>query len=175
MYSCKVGQSYRATIMYRFRGLVQTVIVCLISSFPVISVSQIFQLDPNSGVNYTLQTKMNVNNVNSLNSTSHFLSLFRNKDKSLTTRNNKLHNFVFLTLHQKIAIFWGRREFQIQRKMTSASSSSAKHLFADSKSRLAERVNQNVSNIGSVARQIVRGSKSNEVGVGFFSLEKKNE
>uniref|UniRef100_T1H0Q3 BLOC-1-related complex subunit 7 n=1 Tax=Megaselia scalaris TaxID=36166 RepID=T1H0Q3_MEGSC len=47
--------------------------------------------------------------------------------------------------------------------MTSASSSSAKHLFADSKNRLAERVNQNVSNIGSVARQIVRGSKSNEI------------
>lgn len=51
--------------------------------------------------------------------------------------------------------------------MTSASSSSAKHLFSDSKNRLAERVNQNVSNVGSVARQIVRGSKSNEVSFWF--------
>uniref|UniRef100_A0A0K8TNA9 BLOC-1-related complex subunit 7 n=1 Tax=Tabanus bromius TaxID=304241 RepID=A0A0K8TNA9_TABBR len=47
--------------------------------------------------------------------------------------------------------------------MASASSSSARHLFSDSKRRLAERVNVNVNNIGSVARQIVRGSKSNEM------------
>lgn len=47
--------------------------------------------------------------------------------------------------------------------MASASSSSAKHLFNDSKKRLADRIGVNVNNIGSVARQIVRGSKSNEV------------
>lgn len=47
--------------------------------------------------------------------------------------------------------------------MTSASSSSARHLFSDSKRRLAERVNGNVNNAASVARQIVRGSKTNEV------------
>lgn len=52
--------------------------------------------------------------------------------------------------------------------MTSASSTSAKHLFSDSKNRLAERVNQNISNINSVARQIVRGSKSNEVSSFLF-------
>lgn len=47
--------------------------------------------------------------------------------------------------------------------MASASSSSARLLFSDSKRRLAERVNVNVNNAASVARQIVRGSKSNEV------------
>ncbi|XP_046981033.1 BLOC-1-related complex subunit 7 [Schistocerca americana] len=47
--------------------------------------------------------------------------------------------------------------------MASASSTSARSLFLDSKMRLAERVGVNVSNIGSVARQIQRGSKSNEV------------
>lgn len=47
--------------------------------------------------------------------------------------------------------------------MASASSSSARHLFADSKKRLCERVSVNVNNIGSVARQVVRGSKSNEI------------
>lgn len=47
--------------------------------------------------------------------------------------------------------------------MASASSSSAKNLFSDSKRRLAERVAVNVNNASSVARQIVRGSKSNEI------------
>lgn len=49
--------------------------------------------------------------------------------------------------------------------MTSASSHSAKNLFCDSKHRLADRVNVNVNNIASVGRQIVRGSKSNDVSV----------
>lgn len=57
--------------------------------------------------------------------------------------------------------------------MTSASASSAKHLFSDSKNRLAERVNQNVSNVGSVARQIVRGSKSNEVSFCFVCFDSR--
>ncbi|GAB0087747.1 BLOC-1-related complex subunit 7 [Sergentomyia squamirostris] len=47
--------------------------------------------------------------------------------------------------------------------MASASSSSAKNLFSDSKRRLADRVMVNVHNSASVARQIVRGSKSNEL------------
>ncbi|XP_037951816.1 uncharacterized protein LOC119683240 [Teleopsis dalmanni] len=47
--------------------------------------------------------------------------------------------------------------------MASASSSSARHLFNDSKQRLCDRVGVNVNNLGSVARQIVRGSKSNEI------------
>lgn len=47
--------------------------------------------------------------------------------------------------------------------MASASSSSAKNLFHDSKRRLSDRVIGNVNNAASVARQIVRGSRSNEV------------
>lgn len=47
--------------------------------------------------------------------------------------------------------------------MTSASSSSARSLFADSKMRLADRVQVNVNNIASLTRQIQRGSKTNEV------------
>ena len=47
--------------------------------------------------------------------------------------------------------------------MASASSKSAKNLFAESKRRLAERVQVNVNNIGSITRQIQRGSKSNEM------------
>ncbi|KAL4716524.1 hypothetical protein ACJJTC_015952 [Scirpophaga incertulas] len=47
--------------------------------------------------------------------------------------------------------------------MTSASSSSARCLFAESKQRLAERVQVNMNNISSLARQIQRGSKSNEL------------
>ncbi|XP_068625049.1 BLOC-1-related complex subunit 7 [Battus philenor] len=47
--------------------------------------------------------------------------------------------------------------------MTSASSSSARSLFAESKQRLAERVQVNMNNISSLARQIQRGSKSNEL------------
>ncbi|EDW60787.1 uncharacterized protein LOC115757843 isoform X1 [Drosophila novamexicana] len=47
--------------------------------------------------------------------------------------------------------------------MASASSSSARHLFDDSKKRLCARVGVNVNNLGSVARQVVRGSKTNEI------------
>lgn len=47
--------------------------------------------------------------------------------------------------------------------MTSASSTSARSLFADSKMRLADRVQVNVNNIASLARQVVRGSKSSEI------------
>lgn len=54
--------------------------------------------------------------------------------------------------------------------MASASSSSARLLFSDSKRRLAERVNVNVNNAASVARQIVRGSKSNEVCIETFVI-----
>ncbi|RXG73680.1 UPF0693 protein C10orf32-like protein [Armadillidium vulgare] len=44
--------------------------------------------------------------------------------------------------------------------MASASSTSAKNLFIDSKLRLAERVQVNINNIGSVCRQVLRGSRS---------------
>lgn len=56
--------------------------------------------------------------------------------------------------------------------MASASSTSARSLFADSKMRLADRVQINVNNISSLARQITRGSKSNEVRIGnlFFVI-----
>lgn len=47
--------------------------------------------------------------------------------------------------------------------MTSASSTSARSLFSDSKMRLADRVQVNVNNIASLARQVVRGSKSSEI------------
>lgn len=49
--------------------------------------------------------------------------------------------------------------------MASASSSSAKNLFHDSKRRLADRVVGTVNNAASVGRQIVRGSRSNDVSV----------
>ena len=54
--------------------------------------------------------------------------------------------------------FWS-----LTHKMASASSTSAKNLFQDSKRRLSERVQVNVNNIGSVTRQIMRGSKSQEM------------
>ncbi|XP_068215578.1 BLOC-1-related complex subunit 7 [Palaemon carinicauda] len=44
--------------------------------------------------------------------------------------------------------------------MASASSTSAKNLFVDSKTRLAERVQMNVNNMGSICRQVNRGSQS---------------
>ncbi|XP_072377330.1 BLOC-1-related complex subunit 7 [Diabrotica undecimpunctata] len=47
--------------------------------------------------------------------------------------------------------------------MASASSTSARSLFSDSKMRLADRVQVNVNNISSLARQITRGSKSTEI------------
>jgi len=47
--------------------------------------------------------------------------------------------------------------------MASASSTSARSLFIESKIRLADRVQVNVNNIASLARQIQRSSKSSEV------------
>ncbi|XP_053639962.2 BLOC-1-related complex subunit 7 isoform X2 [Cherax quadricarinatus] len=47
-----------------------------------------------------------------------------------------------------------------QSAMASASSTSAKNLFVDSKNRLAERVQVNVNNMGSICRQVNRGSQS---------------
>ena len=47
--------------------------------------------------------------------------------------------------------------------MASASSTSAKNLFVESKLRLADRVQVNVNNVAAVARQIQRGSRSNEI------------
>ncbi|XP_014274559.1 BLOC-1-related complex subunit 7 [Halyomorpha halys] len=47
--------------------------------------------------------------------------------------------------------------------MASASSTSAKSLFAESKFRLADRVQININNVGSLARQIQRGSKTSEI------------
>lgn len=44
--------------------------------------------------------------------------------------------------------------------MASASSTSAKNLFVDSKTRLAERVQVNINNMGSICRQVNRGSQS---------------
>ncbi|MCL4128888.1 UNVERIFIED_CONTAM: hypothetical protein GTU68_020350 [Idotea baltica] len=44
--------------------------------------------------------------------------------------------------------------------MASASSTSAKNLFIDSKLRLAERVQININNAGSICRQVLRGSRS---------------
>lgn len=49
--------------------------------------------------------------------------------------------------------------------MASASSSSARNLFHDSKRRLADRVAGTVNSVASVGRQIARGSKSNEVKI----------
>ncbi|XP_011299282.1 UPF0693 protein C10orf32 homolog [Fopius arisanus] len=46
--------------------------------------------------------------------------------------------------------------------MASASSTSARSLFVESKIRLADKVQVNVNNIASLARQIQRGSKSSE-------------
>ena len=47
--------------------------------------------------------------------------------------------------------------------MASASSKSARNLFADSKKRLSDRVQVNVNNVGSIVRQAQRGSKSSEM------------
>lgn len=47
--------------------------------------------------------------------------------------------------------------------MASASSTSARNLFQESKQRLAERVQVNINSIGSLTRQIQRGSKSQEI------------
>lgn len=44
--------------------------------------------------------------------------------------------------------------------MASASSTSAKNLFVDSKRRLGERVHVNINNMASVCRQVLRGSQS---------------
>lgn len=47
--------------------------------------------------------------------------------------------------------------------MASASSTSARNLFQESKQRLAERLQVNINSIGSLTRQIQRGSKSQEI------------
>jgi len=47
--------------------------------------------------------------------------------------------------------------------MASASSTSAKNLFHDSKQKLSERVQANINSIGSLVRQIQKGSRSNEI------------
>jgi len=47
--------------------------------------------------------------------------------------------------------------------MASASSTSAKNLFHDSKEKLCERVQNNISSVGSLVRQIQKGSKSNDI------------
>ena len=44
--------------------------------------------------------------------------------------------------------------------MASASSTSAKNLFVDSKRRLGERVHLNINNLASISRQVLRGSQS---------------
>lgn len=41
--------------------------------------------------------------------------------------------------------------------------SSARNLFTESKARLSDRIQVNVNSTGSLAKQIVRGSKTNEV------------
>jgi hypothetical protein len=52
--------------------------------------------------------------------------------------------------------------------MASASSTSARSLFVDSKMRLADRVQVNINNIASLTRQIQRASKSNEVKIFIY-------
>ena len=47
--------------------------------------------------------------------------------------------------------------------MASASSTSARNLFQDSKHRLSERVQANINNLGSIVHQIQRGSKCTEM------------
>jgi len=47
--------------------------------------------------------------------------------------------------------------------MTSASSTSARSLFGDSKNLLSERVKLNINNMSSVIKQIHRSSKSHEM------------
>jgi len=47
--------------------------------------------------------------------------------------------------------------------MASASSTSAKILFHDSKQKLSERVQNNISSVGSLVRQIQVRSKSNDI------------
>lgn len=47
--------------------------------------------------------------------------------------------------------------------MASASSSSAKLLYGDSKARINQRVKYTVDGVGSLCRNIVRSSKSSEV------------
>lgn len=46
---------------------------------------------------------------------------------------------------------------------TPTSASSARNLFIESKARLSDRIQVNVNSTGSLAKQIVRSSKSNEV------------
>lgn len=50
-------------------------------------------------------------------------------------------------------------------RMASASTTSARSLFVDSRNRLAEKVQVNLNNVASIVRQVQRGSKSHEVRV----------
>ncbi|XP_037093577.1 BLOC-1-related complex subunit 7-like [Pollicipes pollicipes] len=59
-----------------------------------------------------------------------------------------------------------RSDLNSKQPMASASSSSARSLFAESRTRLVERVAVNVDACGSVCRQAVRGSRSQELLVG---------
>lgn len=52
--------------------------------------------------------------------------------------------------------------------MASASSTSARSLFSESKMRLADRVQVNINNVASITRQIQRSSKSNEVSIKYI-------
>ncbi|XP_023332968.1 uncharacterized protein LOC111704840 [Eurytemora carolleeae] len=47
--------------------------------------------------------------------------------------------------------------------MASASSTSAKILFQDSKQKLSERVQANITSVGSLVRQLQKGSRSNDI------------
>ncbi|CAO1409934.1 unnamed protein product [Diamesa serratosioi] len=47
--------------------------------------------------------------------------------------------------------------------MSSACPNAAKSLFSDSKRRLSDRVNVNVENCSSIARAVIRGSKSHDI------------
>ena len=50
--------------------------------------------------------------------------------------------------------------------MASASSTSARNLFGDSRRRLCERAVASVHSLGSVGRQVVRGSRSHDILIG---------
>ncbi|CAH0389423.1 unnamed protein product [Bemisia tabaci] len=50
--------------------------------------------------------------------------------------------------------------------MASASSTSARSLFAESKSRLAAKIEINLCNIASVSRHILKGSRSSDILMG---------
>merc|ERR1712029_1047603 len=59
--------------------------------------------------------------------------------------------------------FWGCKSDLIRLEMASASSTSARNLFSDSRRRLCERAVASVHSLGSVGRQVARGSRSHEI------------